>query len=171
MFFKKKEKESDSQKLHSAQRELDEHSKNQGGLFFTNSDGKESLTIDGSWNIGTKSPETKLDVEDKALRFNEGKPEYGYLPLDTLDGAARVMSYGKNKYSKGNFRKHYEDEMSPLHSLIRHVAALQRAMESDDKDGTKGFLNDKESGLAHIHHVLTSAMILVQSMRNHDYDI
>ena len=107
----------------------------------------------------------------KALRYNEGKAAMGYLPLDLLDGAARVMEYGAKKYSPGNYRGMYDDPLSPLHSLIRHVSALQRAMECEDKEGEEGFLYDEESGLAHVHHVLTSTLILIQSMRNHGYKV
>jgi hypothetical protein len=99
-----------------------------------------------------------------AKRFNEGKTPYGNLPLDLLDGAARVMAKGEVKYTRANYRLAYSDLMSPLHSLLRHAAALQPAIEQElyDKDGP---LFDAESGEAHIHHVITSALILIQAMR------
>lgn len=107
----------------------------------------------------------------EALRFNEGKPRMGYLPLDLLDGAAEVMAYGAQKYSVGNYRKGYKDLQSPLSSLIRHVASLQRAIEEEDVEGFKGHLYDAESGQAHVHHVITSALLLIHSMRLKDYNI
>ena len=81
------------------------------------------------------------------------------------------MEYGARKYSPGNYRGFYDDPMSPLHSLIRHVAEVQKAMECEDKNGEGGCLYDEESGFAHVHHILTSALILVQSMRNHGYKV
>lgn len=109
-----------------------------------------------------------MEEKKEALRFNEGKTPYVYLPLDLLDGAARVMEYGEIKYSAGgpeNFRKGYSDLKNPLSSLIRHVEQLQRAVMKEDADGSAGHLLDKESGHAHIHHVITSAMLLIHSMR------
>lgn len=101
----------------------------------------------------------------EAKRFNVGKPPMAYLPLDTLEGAARVMCMGADKYGTSNYRQGYEDLMSPLSSLIRHVATLQAAVESEDDQGEQGKLLDEESGEAHIHHVITSAMLLVHSMK------
>lgn len=111
------------------------------------------------------------EKKDEALRFNEGKAPMGYLPLDLLDGAARVMEYGAGKYTVGNYRKGYSDLMSPLSSLVRHVSTLQRAIESEDKAGEQGHLLDAESGQAHVHHVITSAMLLVHSLRLKGYKV
>jgi hypothetical protein len=101
----------------------------------------------------------------EALRFNEGKPPMAYIPLDTLEGAARVMEKGAKKYGVANYRKGYEDLMSPMSSLLRHTASLQAALELDDIDGTQGYLLDKETGEAHIHHILTCTMIMAHAMK------
>lgn len=105
----------------------------------------------------------------EAERYNEGKPAMGYLPLDLLDGAARVMEYGARKYEAENYRKGYSNLYSPLSSLIRHVAELQRTIATEDLDGEKGHLLDSESGQAHVHHVITSALLLIHSMRLKGY--
>jgi hypothetical protein len=112
----------------------------------------------------------QVSNKTEAARFNTGKTPYGNLPLDLLDGAARVLSKGEIKYSRANYRKGYEDLMSPLHSLIRHVTALQPVIEQElyDKGGP---LFDAESGEAHIHHVITSALILIQAMRKKGIDV
>lgn len=110
-------------------------------------------------------------MTDEAKRYNEGKPAMGYLPLDLLDGAARVMEYGAKKYEPENYRKGYSDLYSPLSSLVRHVAELQRAVATEDLDGEKGHLLDRESGQSHIHHVITSALLLVHSMRLKGYTV
>lgn len=98
---------------------------------------------------------------NEALRFNSGKIPYGNLPMDTLSGAARVMQKGELKYSRANWRLGYSDLMSPLHSLMRHVAEVQYAIENEDHERWI----DSESGEAHLNHVLTSAMLLVHSAR------
>jgi hypothetical protein len=105
-----------------------------------------------------------------ALRKSVGKAPLGYLPLDLCEGAAKVMQYGAVKYSPGNYRKGFPP-VEALHSLMRHVAAVQAALESEDKDGGKGLLLDPESQQAHIHHVVTSALILIQSMKLGGYQV
>ena len=118
--------------------------------------------------VDTSKLTGRKDDKDKpgALRFNDGKTPYGNLPFDLLDGAAKVMAYGANKYGDSeNFRKGYNDLLSPLHSLFRHSAELQRAIQTMDVDNANGFLLDSESKEAHIHHVVTSALMLIHSMR------
>ena len=111
------------------------------------------------------------DGKDEAKRFNEGKVDYSQLPLDLLDGAASVMEYGSKKYSKYNYRKGYANLESPLASLIRHLVQVQQTIEKEDIDGSKGILLDSESGLAHIHHVVTSTLLLIHSMRLKGYKL
>jgi hypothetical protein len=105
-----------------------------------------------------------------AKRNSVGKAPLGYFPLDLVEGAAAVMEYGAGKYSPGNYRKGFPP-VEALHSLMRHVAAVQAAVEADDKDGSAGLLLDAESGQAHIHHVVTSALILVQSMKKEGWKV
>lgn len=117
-----------------------------------------------------KATTTAPATSGGALRFNQGKPAFSAFPLDLCEGAARVMAKGRIKYPKGNYRKGYTTPEEPLDSLIRHVGALQRALEADDTDGSKGHLFD-ESGEAHIHHVVTSAVLLIQTMRLLGWDV
>ena len=124
------------------------------------------------WHTPQIKEETKGALPKGALRFNEGKTPYAYLPFDLLDGAARVMEYGGKKYGDPeNYRKGYEDLRSPLSSLMRHVGLLQRAIATEDKDGSGGLLIDAESGHGHIHHVITSTLLLLHSLRLKGYKI
>ena len=127
---------------------------------------EESIKQDEAWRegLGVDPQYCRVVHEGEALRFNQGKTPYGNLPLDLLDGAARVMGKGEVKYGRANYRKGYEDLLSPYHSLLRHVAALQPALEQNLLD-QGGPLYDEESGEAHIHHVITSALILIQALR------
>jgi hypothetical protein len=112
-------------------------------------------------------PETP---KGEALRFNTGKTPMAYVPLDLLDGAARVMEKGAVKYKDPeNYRKGYPELRSPLSSLMRHLTELQRAIAEEDLDGSGGHLLDKESGEGHIHHLITSALLLLHSMRLKGY--
>ena len=117
-------------------------------------------------------PPVEPPVTTEALRYNSGKTPYAFLPLDLLDGASRVMEYGAEKYGDGeNFRKGYADLTSPLSSLLRHVSELQRAILTQDKDNGFGHLIDEESKQGHLHHVITSAMLLLHSMRLKGYKL
>jgi hypothetical protein len=114
--------------------------------------------------------ELQFVSETGAKRNSIGKTPYAYLPLDLLDGAAKVMELGAKKYNLNNFRAGFEP-IDALNSLIRHVSSLQAAIIFDDKDGSQGHLLDSESGQGHIHHVLTSTLILVDSMRKKGYKV
>lgn len=108
----------------------------------------------------------------EALRYNEGKVPMAYVPMDLLDGAAKVMAYGAKKYGDSeNFRKGYSDLLSPLSSVMRHLVEVQRAVHTKDVDNSKGHLLDSESGEAHVHHLITSVMMLIHSMRLQGYKV
>ena len=115
-------------------------------------------------------PENQFISTTGAKRNSIGKTPYAYLPLDLLDGAASVMEYGARKYSPENFRRGFLP-IDALNSLLRHVTELQRAIQTEDKDGASGHLLDADSGFAHISHVLTSAMIVLDSMRKQGYKV
>lgn len=108
--------------------------------------------------------------ETGAKRNSNGKTPYAYLPLDLLDGAAWVMQKGAIKYGNGNYRLGFEP-LDALNSLIRHVTSLQQAITTEDKENHVGHLLDTDSGLSHLHHVITSALILVDSMRQKGYKV
>jgi len=109
-------------------------------------------------------------VTSVALKYDGDKVPYDLLPLDLLDGASRVFRHGMKKYARNNYRNGFEP-VRLLGALLRHTASLQQAIEQEDLDGSKGFLLDEESGLSHIHHVLCSTMMLVDSMRKKGFKI
>jgi hypothetical protein len=82
------------------------------------------------------------------------------------------MEKGAVKYKDiENYRKGYPDLLSPLSSVMRHLTELQRAILEKDVDNSKGHLLDSESGEAHVHHLLTSTLLLLHSMRLQGYRI
>ena len=108
--------------------------------------------------------------ETGAKRNSNGKTPYAYLPLDLLDGAAKVMEKGAATYGLNNFRNGFEP-LHALNSLIRHVTSLQQAILTEDKENDVGHLLDIDSGFSHIHHVITSTLILIDSMRKKGYKV
>lgn len=112
-----------------------------------------------------------------ALRYNDNKPQWSLVDFNSLEPLVRVLEYGEHKYSifEDHFENRYKgsdiskekvieddlqlissgrnnwklgfDNNKLLESLARHLFALMR-----------GEINDPESGLPHIGHVLANSM-------------
>lgn len=80
------------------------------------------------------------------LRFNEGKLAWHLVDFPALEPMVRVLMYGAEKYLPNNWKKGM-----PLEEILdcgqRHLAAIY-----------SGEMNDKESGLPHIGHLICNAM-------------
>lgn len=109
----------------------------------------------------TESPiEEVLKEDNKALRYNEGKPKFSLISLIALIPMIRVLMYGAKKYTThnpdgsvkstgaNNWKKGLK-KSEVLDSLQRHIAALLEGEE-----------NDPESGLPHIGHIQCNTMFL-----------
>lgn len=90
---------------------------------------------------------------DKALRYNDGKPQWSMVDFDSLEGLVRVLEYGARKYSKNNWKKGMP-VTQVTESLMRHLFAF-----------LKGENVDPESGCRHISHVMCNAMFLEYILR------
>ena len=85
---------------------------------------------------------------ERALRYNSGKPPMHFIPLDMLQGLARVLEDGAVKYLKDNWRKG-APASEQIDSLLRHLCKLQ-----------SGEMCDQESGLPHVDHMLFNVISL-----------
>jgi len=54
-----------------------------------------------------------------------GKPRMGLLPFDALVEVAKVLTWGAQKYSSGNWKKVPEGTDRYTDALLRHFAAWQ----------------------------------------------
>lgn len=87
-------------------------------------------------------------IADRALRYNEGKPQFSLIDFDSLIPLVQVLEFGAKKYSRDNWKKEMpKNEL--MDSLMRHMVALLRGEE-----------NDPESGLPHIGHIMANAMFI-----------
>ena len=89
---------------------------------------------------------------DKGDRYNKDKPELSMVMEAgaALEGCARVLAFGRDKYSRKNWLKGLP-LTSVVDSLQRHVVKF---MNNED--------TDEESKLAHVSHILCNALFLAQ---------
>jgi len=87
-------------------------------------------------------------MSEKAERFNQGKPQYSLIDLQSLEPMARTLEFGAKKYARDNWKKGMPIS-EILNSMMRHIAAIQ-----------SGEMIDPESGLPHIGHIQCNALFL-----------
>jgi hypothetical protein len=88
----------------------------------------------------------EIKASKTGLRFNEGKLRWGLVHYKSLEPLVRVLMAGAEKYDDNNWMKGL-NKREILECLQRHLAALM-----------DGEINDKETGLPHIGHVMANAM-------------
>lgn len=87
-------------------------------------------------------------AEDQGLRFNEGKPQWRYVPQSALIPMVRVLEFGAKKYSPENWKKGLSTTEC-MESLKRHWDAMM-----------EGETHDPDSKLPHIGHIMCNAMFI-----------
>ena len=90
----------------------------------------------------------KEESSDKGNRYNDNKPKFSLIDLNSMQECAKVLEFGAKKYSRDNWKKGLV-MTEILDSMLRHIAALQN-----------GEWNDPESGLSHIGHIQCNALFL-----------
>ena len=76
------------------------------------------------------------------------------IPKSAMEGAARALGYGAQKYNDYNYRKGLKHRRV-ADALLRHLMSW---LENEDLD--------PESGLSHIDHVLANACLLSWLIEN-----
>ena len=82
------------------------------------------------------------------VKHDNGKPPLSLLPRDALEGAARVLAFGRDKYGADNWRGGFAWRRL-LDAALRHVVAF-----ADGED------LDPETHLPHIDHALCCLLFL-----------
>ena len=96
-----------------------------------------------------------MKIEKKGLKENQNKIRMDLITPESITGMAEVLTYGAIKY-KPNSWQNVEN------GIDEHYAALMRHLVK----WRQGEINDKETGLSHIKHVLTNAMFLLYHEEN-----
>lgn len=112
---------------------------------------REATSWAWTWINSRVSARAPTDAGNR--KTTDGKVPMALLPLDTLAGVAKVLDHGKLKYPgidnwreplpQGDTVRHY------VSAALRHLAACQVDPKAVDKD----------SGLPHIDHAVTSLLI------------
>lgn len=121
-------------------------------------------------HVASTAAESRHVSTTGAIRDNKAKVDYSLVPLDLLDGCARVFKIGETKYGRWNFRKGFEPS-NTLGSVFRHLMEVQRAIELGDREGDLGHLLDAETGEGHAHHLLCSVLIMLDSLRRDGFKV
>jgi len=117
----------------------------------------EEVLVDEDGNEYTEWSDSDSAKLDKALRYNEGKPQFSLIDLNSMEDCAKVLEFGANKYSRNNWQKGFPLS-TILDSMLRHIAALQR-----------GEMIDPESGLPHTGHIQCNALFLGCKNNTNDF--
>lgn len=87
-------------------------------------------------------------MEAKGTKFDSEKPRMDLLDPDALEGLAKVLTFGAQKYDSWNWSKGIVFSRLTA-SLLRHLMAFQRGEDIDP-----------ESGLPHLDHIGCNWMFL-----------
>lgn len=82
----------------------------------------------------------------QGLRYNDGKLKWSYVHFESLEPMVRVLMFGAQKYEPFNWQKGLKKE-EVLESAMRHLTRM-----------IDGEIDDKESGLPHVGHLMCNAM-------------
>ena len=95
---------------------------------------------------------TKEDLRpimEQGKKYDADKTRWDLLPLDALEGAADILTFGAKKYSAHNWRLVENAEDRYFSALMRHIKAHRM-----------GGLNDPETGKPHVDHALACMLFL-----------
>jgi len=90
-------------------------------------------------------PDERIDV----LKYDTDKTMWHLVPLNVIEGIAKVMTFGAKKYSEDGW-KSQDLEIKRIYSaMMRHYTAM-----------LNGEYLDPESGLPHAYHFATNATFI-----------
>ena len=82
-------------------------------------------------------------------KYDQEKPDWSLLPLDTMTGTVKVLTMGAKKYDRENWRKVPDGVNRYFAAAMRHLAAWQAGEEKDS-----------ESGESHLDHAMCCLIFL-----------
>ena len=98
------------------------------------------------------TPET-TQTQDSGVKYDSGKTQWSYLPLEPIKAVIDVMTYGDKKYPAedgSNWKRVKDSRKRYYNATMRHLTSWF--------DGEK---NDPESGLHHLAHACSNILFLL----------
>jgi len=99
-------------------------------------------------------------VDEVGMKYDSEKPDYSLLPPNALEETVKVLTFGANKYSPGNWKKLHSASARYFAAAQRHMWALQRNEE-----------NDPESGYHHAAHAACCLLFILEIDKTRNSDI
>lgn len=87
---------------------------------------------------------------NRGRKDDQGKPRYSLLPLEALEAVVQVLEHGAARYGVGNWRLVPGARQRYLDACLRHVLAVLRGEDVD-----------KDSGLPHLAHAVSSLLFVM----------
>jgi hypothetical protein len=84
------------------------------------------------------------------LKFDTGKLRWDLLPIDCVEDAVKILTFGAEKYSANNWQNIEDGENRYFAALMRHLSASRQ-----------GEKIDPESGLSHLSHAMCNVVFLL----------
>lgn len=93
-------------------------------------------------------------MTEKGLKYDEEKLRYELIPVEPIEGLAKILTFGAKKYKAHNW-KHVRPIYRYYGALLRHLELVR-----------KGEWLDAESGLPHLHHALCNVVFLSELLKD-----
>lgn len=101
-----------------------------------------------------KQATLEANARGEGYKADDGKLDYTLLP-DSLDDVVRVLMKGAEKYERDNWVKVPDGKSRYIRAALRHLWARAR-----------GEVNDPETGLPHLSHLVCCALFAAWFDRN-----
>jgi len=82
----------------------------------------------------------------------EGKTQYEHLPFRVLEGLAKVLQHGAEKYGHYNWREQPILASTYKAAIMRHLVAW-----------SEGVNTDPDSGLNHLYHIMACCVVALDA--------
>lgn len=102
----------------------------------------------------------ELEEYQEGMKYDSEKPDYSLIPPHALEETVKVLTFGANKYSPGNWKKLNSAWNRYFAAAQRHMWALQRNEE-----------NDPESGYHHAAHAACCLLFMLELDKTRNSDI
>lgn len=96
-------------------------------------------------------------MSENGVKHDSDKTRYDLVPSEALEMVAKIFTMGAKKYNDDNWK--FVEEKRYISALMRHLEAHRQ-----------GKFLDSESGLPHLAHVATNALIMLQKFVIKDQD-